>query len=111
RRTRELRTEYGWPIVTKMSGRPDMNVGSYLLEQDRQSPSHDRKIPDPVRSHVLRRDEYRCRRCDWKHDEFNRSDPRHLELHHIKKHALGGENTEPNLITLCTVCHDEWHAG
>lgn len=110
RRTRELRTEYGWPIVTKMSGRPGMNVGSYLLEQDRQSPPHDRRIPDPVRRAVLRRDKYRCRRCNWTHNDFNRSDPRHLELHHVKKHSTGGENTEANLITLCTVCHDEWHS-
>lgn len=110
RRTRELRTEYGWPIVTKMSGRPEMSVGSYLLEQDRQSPPHDRRIPDSIRGAVLRRDKYRCRRCGWSHSDYNRSDPRHLELHHIKKHASGGENTEENLITLCTVCHDEWHS-
>ena len=109
RRVRELRTEFGWPIVTKSSGRPDMLVGDYLLEQDRQSPPHDRKIPDEERLKVLRRDEYKCRRCRWSHDEYNRSDPRHLELHHIKKHAQGGENTEANLITLCTVCHDVWH--
>jgi len=110
RRVRELRTEFGWPIVTKNSGRPDLAVGVYLLEQDRQSPVHDRKIPDPVRRNVLRRDSYRCRRCGWTHSLWNRSDPRHLELHHIEAHAAGGENTEPNLITLCTICHDVWHS-
>jgi hypothetical protein len=109
RRTRELRTEYGWPVLTKASGRPDLPVGVYILEEDRQSPPHDRKIPDAVRREVLRRDEYRCRRCDWHHDLWNRSDPRHLELHHIKEHVAGGANTKGNLITLCTVCHDLWH--
>jgi hypothetical protein len=109
RRVRELRTEYGWPVVTRNTGRPNLDVGVYLLEADRQSPEHDRRIPDPVKREVLRRDEYRCQKCKWSHEEWNRSDPRHLELHHIKHHASGGENTEENLITLCTVCHDDIH--
>lgn len=109
RRVRELRTEQGWPVVTRSSGRPDLKVGVYLLESNRQSPAHDRVIPDAVRSEVLRRDRYTCRRCGWNHDEANRSDPRHLELHHIVAHRARGENSAENLITLCTVCHDQWH--
>ncbi len=109
RRVRELRTEYGWPIVTRNSGRPDLYVGVYLLEADRQSPEHDRQIKDAVKRDVLRRDEYKCTKCNWSHEEWNRSDPRHLELHHVKPHAEGGENIEGNLITLCTVCHDDVH--
>ncbi|MEZ4519652.1 MAG: HNH endonuclease, partial [Chloroflexota bacterium] len=110
RRVRELRTEDGWPIVTKQSGRPDLPVGMYVLEQDRQSPAHDRHISDITRRLVLERDHYSCRRCGWTHEKYNRSDPRHLELHHIIHHEKGGENTADNLITLCTVCHDEWHS-
>lgn len=109
RRVRELRTEFGWPVMTRNSGRPDLDVGIYLLEADRQSPEHDRQIKDTVKSEVLRRDEYKCTKCNWSHEEWNRSDPRHLELHHVKPHAEGGENTEENLITLCTVCHDDVH--
>ncbi len=109
RRVRELRTEYGWPIVTQNTGRPDLDVGVYLLEADRQSPEHDRRIPDPVKRAVLQRDHYKCSICNWFHEKWNRSDPRHLELHHKKPHAHGGENTESNLITVCTVCHDEIH--
>lgn len=109
RRVRELRTEFGWPIVTRNTGRPDLEVGVYLLEADRQSPEHDRRIPDVIKRNVLRRDEYRCTICHWSHHEWNRSDPRHLELHHEIHHAQGGENTEDNLITVCTVCHDEIH--
>ena len=109
RRVRELRTEYGWPVVTQNTGRPDLEVGVYLLEADRQSPEHDRHIPDPVKRKVLRRDEYKCTICNWSHEEWNRSDPRHLELHHKQAHAKGGENTESNLVTVCTVCHDEIH--
>jgi hypothetical protein len=109
RRVRELRTEFGWPIVTRNTGRPDLDVGIYLLEADRQSPEHDRHIPDAVKRKVLRRDGYRCQKCGWTHEEWNRSDPRHLELHHVKPHAKGGENTEENLVTLCTICHDDIH--
>ena len=106
---RELRTEFGWPVATKSTGRPDLGVGVYVLQADRQSPEHDRHIPDDVRREVLRRDGYRCRECDWSHDEWNPSDPRHLELHHVMPHVRGGENVKENLNTLCTVCHDKLH--
>jgi hypothetical protein len=109
RRVRELRTEFGWPVATKSTGRPDLGVGVYVLQADRQSPEHDRHIPDDVRREVLRRDEYRCKDCGWSHHEWNPSDPRHLELHHIKHHAKGGENISENLKSLCTVCHDKLH--
>lgn len=109
RRVRELRTEFGWPVMTRNSGRPDLDIGVYLLEADRQSPEHDRQIKDAVKREALRRDGYKCTKCNWSHEEWNRSDPRHLELHHINPHAEGGENTEDNLITLCTVCHDDVH--
>jgi hypothetical protein len=109
RRVRELRTEEGWPIVTKSTGRPDLAVGVYVLQSDRQSPEHDRLIPDVVRREVLRRDGYKCCECSWSHIEWNPSDPRHLELHHIRRHVDGGENVERNLKTLCTVCHDKLH--
>jgi HNH endonuclease len=109
RRVRQLRTEQGWPIVTQNSGDPNLPVGVYVLEADRQSPEHDRTMPDATRRKVLRRDDYRCRDCEWSHAEWNPSDPRHLELHHLKPHVEKGKNTEDNLITICTVCHDEKH--
>jgi len=109
RRVRELRTERGWPIATKTTGRPDLGVGVYLLQADRQSPKHDRSIPDDVRREVLRRDGYKCQCCGWSHDEWNPSDPRHLELHHITHHVKGGASVKENLKTLCTVCHDKVH--
>lgn len=109
RRVRELRTEFGWPIVSRQTGRPELPIGVYLLESLRQSPEHDRTIPDDIRGSVLRRDEYKCAACEWSHKDHNRSDPRHLEIHHKLKHAKGGTNTEENLITLCTICHDKIH--
>lgn len=109
RRVRELRTEYGWPIVTKTTGMPDLPVGVYLLAQDRQAPQHDRVIPDHIRREVLERDGYKCRECGWHHQKWNPSDPRHLEAHHKQQHVKGGANTADNLITLCSVCHDKVH--
>lgn len=109
RRVRELRTELGWPIVTKTTGRPDLDIGVYVLQADRQSPEHDRTIPDDVRRSVMRRDGCKCAKCGWSHSEWNPSDPRHLEIHHVRHHVKGGENEEGNLLTLCTVCHDGIH--
>jgi hypothetical protein len=109
RRVRELRTEHGWPIVTKTTGRPDLMVGAYVLQADRQSPEHDRKIPDEVRREVLKRDGYKCRECGWSFEEWNQADPRHLELHHVQHHVKGGENVKENLKTVCTICHDKLH--
>lgn len=103
RRTRELRTEYGWPITTKMSGNPHLPVGVYVLEMDRQAPAHDRKIPEGVRRRALRRDKYICQNCGWSHEMWNRSDPRFLELHHKIRHSKGGTNKLDNLITYCNI--------
>ncbi len=42
RRTRELRTEEGWPVKTRQTGRPDLPIGVYILEEDKQAEPHDR---------------------------------------------------------------------
>ena len=111
RRVRELRTEFGWSITSKNSGRPDLPVGTYVLESLKQLPEHDRRIPDPVRCEVLERDHFQCVECGWNYSKNNPADPRHyLELHHVTHHAKGGQNTADNLVTLCNVCHDKKHA-
>lgn len=109
RRVRELRTEEGWAVSTKMSGNPDLPIGVYVLESDRQAPAHDRHIPEATRREALRRDSYTCQLCGWTHDIWNPADPRFLELHHIAHHASGGSNELENLITYCNVCHDQVH--
>ena len=110
RRVRELRTEQGWPIVTKNSGRTDLAIGVYVLEEDRQAYAHDRVIPDTVRVEVLERDGHQCVRCGWSRAMLSRDDPRRmLELHHVRHHIDKGENIAENLITLCNVHHDEEH--
>ncbi len=111
RRSRELRTQSGWPVVTRQQGRPDLPIGSYLLEEDRQSHEHDRTISDAVRVEVLERDKFACRVCGWKREQANKDDPRRLlELHHVQEHVKGGKNDAENLLTLCNVHHDEVHA-
>jgi len=110
RRVRELRTEDGWPIVTKNSGREDLGVGVYVLEEDRQAYEHDRAIPDPVRVEVLQRDGFKCVKCGWDRSQLAPGDPRKmLELHHKIQHKDRGENTAENLTTLCNVHHDAIH--
>jgi hypothetical protein len=110
RRVRELRTEEGWPIVTKNSGREDLAVGVYVLEEDRQTYPHDRAIPDLVRVAVLQRDGFKCVECGWNRAMLSPDDPRKmLELHHKQHHKDKGENTVDNLVTLCNVHHDERH--
>ena len=110
RRVRELRTEQGWPIVTRNSGRHDLAIGVYVLEQDRQTYEHDRVIPDTVRVAVLQRDGFKCVQCGWNRAMQTPDDPRKmLELHHVRHHRDRGDNSEDNLITLCNVHHDEEH--
>jgi HNH endonuclease len=110
RRSRELRTEQGWPVVTKSSGREDLPIGVYVLEEDRQTYEHDRAIPDAVRVAVLERDGFKCVECGWNRSMRSPDDPRKmLELHHKQHHKDKGANTVENLVTLCNVHHDEQH--
>lgn len=109
-RSRELRTEDGWAVLTKQSGKPDLPIGSYILEHLNQAEPHDRQIPDPVRVQVLIRDAFKCRNCGWSGDDIRPEDPRrYVELHHIQHHANRGSNNPNNLVTLCNVCHDSVH--
>lgn len=110
RRTRELRTEYGWPVMTRSTGMPELPVSVYVLIEDKQAPEHDRTIKDAVRREVYMRDSHSCQDCGWNYNSWNPSDPRHLEAHHIKHHVDGGDNTVSNLVTLCNICHDKRHA-
>ncbi|WP_337843476.1 HNH endonuclease signature motif containing protein [Rheinheimera sp.] len=112
RRVRELRTEEGWQILTKASGASELPVGVYILATEVQAEIHDRRIPDPIRIAVLERDHFACKSCGWTISKRHPSDKRSmLELHHLKHHVEGGENTADNLITLCNICHDDVHRG
>jgi hypothetical protein len=110
RRIRELRREFGYRVVTRHTGRPDLPAGVYVLESLDQLPAHDRHIPDDTYDAVLARDGHRCRHCGWRVEDRHPSGRRQfLEVHHIEHHQHGGLNNQENLITLCNVHHDEAH--
>lgn len=57
---------------------------------------------EKLRQQVLRRDNWRCQFCGVMSN---------LEIHHKQFRSHSGEDSEPNLITLCTACHTEEHRG
>lgn len=112
RRVRELRTEHGYSIATRFTGRPDIKVGQYVLQsKERVAEPHDRRIPEPVQRAVYERDSNTCRVCGWRHGRWTPEDPWILELHHLEHHEDRGPNVERNLIVICSKCHDEVHSG
>jgi 5-methylcytosine-specific restriction endonuclease McrA len=53
-----------------------------------------------LRWQVLRRDSWRCQSCGTMSN---------LEVHHKQFRSHSGNDSEENLITLCTACHYETH--
>ncbi len=49
---------------------------------------------------VLERDGWRCQSCGR---------ATNLQVHHINPRSRLGDDTEPNLITLCVACHHHAH--
>jgi len=112
RRVRELRTEHGYSVATRFTGRPDLNMGQYVLQsKERVAEPHDRKIPEHVQRVVFERDSNTCRVCGWSQARWTAESPRILELHHLEHHRDRGANVEENLIVVCSKCHDEVHSG
>lgn len=110
RRVRELRTEDGWRISTRFTGRPELPPNMYVLEGEEQLPAHDRKIDPATYDEVLERDKYSCRKCGWNVSQRREGEKRQfVELHHVEHHRDGGQNNKDNLITLCNVHHDSVH--
>ena len=56
-----------------------------------------------VKSYILHRDGYQCRKCKTKKGK--------LHVHHVIFRSNGGTNTPSNLITLCESCHEKLHNG
>ena len=55
-----------------------------------------------LRHQVLERDGWRCQTCGAM---------RNVEVHHLRFRSQQGEDTEQNLITLCSVCHKLTHGA
>jgi 5-methylcytosine-specific restriction endonuclease McrA len=55
---------------------------------------------EALRLQVLRRDGWRCQSC---------GSLSNLEVHHQRFRSQSGQDSEQNLITLCTQCHAAEH--
>ena len=55
---------------------------------------------DQLRQQILRRDGWRCQLCGTMSN---------LEVHHKEFRSHSGVDSEENLITLCSTCHDGIH--
>ncbi len=55
---------------------------------------------EQLRQQILRRDNWKCQFCGTMSN---------LEVHHTEFRSRSGEDSEENLITLCTACHARVH--
>jgi 5-methylcytosine-specific restriction endonuclease McrA len=60
----------------------------------------DSTLYEQLRQEVLSRDRWRCQVC---------GSLAGVEVHHITPKGRHGDDTEENLITLCTDCHKKIH--
>jgi 5-methylcytosine-specific restriction endonuclease McrA len=60
------------------------------------------ELYDKLRNQVLRRDGWRCQSCGTMCN---------LEVHHREYRSRAGDDSEQNLITLCSACHSVLHRG
>ena len=51
---------------------------------------------------ILERDGWKCQNCGTK---------QLLQVHHIQFRSRSGDDSEENLITLCSHCHEAVHTG
>nr|DAM17123.1 MAG TPA: NinG recombination protein [Caudoviricetes sp.] len=57
-----------------------------------------------IREYILARDGHKCQHCKGKSKDLI------LNIHHIESRKTGGDSPS-NLITLCEICHKEFHKG
>ena len=62
----------------------------------------DSELYEQLRNQVLRRDGWRCQSCGTMSN---------LEVHHKEFRSQSGEDSEQNLITLCSACHATVHCS
>ena len=54
---------------------------------------------------VFERDNFKCRHCKGKLKSYE------LHGHHLIHREYGGEDTLENVVTLCQICHKDYHKG
>jgi len=108
RRLRELRDEFGYPVLSHKD-RGELKPGQYLLETDVRMPVLPRNISKETRAFVLERNGYSCQMCGLAASD---PDPLHpgmkvrLTMGHIIDKSKGGTDTPGNLRAVCTNCNE-----
>ena len=71
------------------------------LEQTNSSKKRKRKgIPKQIKDYVMKRDQFKCRRCGIEKGPYVS-----LQIDHIQPHAKGGSDLPENLQVLCANCN------
>ncbi len=70
------------------------------IEPKRTGVRLDPESYERLRQEVLRRDGWRCQSCGTMSN---------LEVHHKEFRSQSGNDSERNLITLCSMCHSSLH--
>ncbi len=92
------------PFRSAEAGFPQQPRRESIVNEMRR-PKTPRLRLDPIayenlRQQVLRRDGWRCQSCGAMST---------LEVHHLEFRSRSGDDSELNLITLCSVCHSQLH--
>lgn len=108
RRLRELRDEYGYPILSHKD-RANLRPGEYLLESEKRLPVLPRSISKETRAFVLERNGYTCQMCGLAagdSDPFHPGQTVRLTMGHIIDKSKGGSDRPENLRAVCTNCNE-----
>ena len=108
RRTRELREQEGWPILTHNDS-AELKPGQYLLkvQPPEKSLVFAKNISTKLRAQVLDRNGSTCQMCGLTPGDIDPYTGRKVRLHlgHIKDKSLGGKEELSNLRALCSTCN------
>lgn len=109
RRTRELRDEEGWAILTHNDS-AELRPGEYLLRElpkEQKNVRFARAISTKLRAEVLDRNGFTCQMCGLTPGDIDPNTDRKVRLHigHITDKSLGGKDELSNLRTLCSTCN------
>jgi hypothetical protein len=109
RRTRELREQDGWLILTHNDSR-ELKPGQYLLKElptTVKDKSFTRKLSNKLKAEVFDRDGATCQMCGAAAGETDPATGRPVRLHagHIVDKNLGGKDELTNLRALCSTCN------
>lgn len=108
RRTRELRNELGYQILSHKD-RSNLKPNQYLMETAKRLPAFARGISKETRAVVLERNGYTCQMCGvaaGDPDPLGGSRTVRLTMGHIIDKSKGGTDGAENLRAVCTNCNE-----